>query len=536
MPPVLPAQSPESAVTPVRRAQAVRNRFNPIRGFNPQKAVRLLDAFYLGRYREVAWAMQRIEESDHTLAAVIPKRKKSVARLAWDIVEHEGAADKYGKNAVAAERAFLLDFYNNLTATDALRPQREGGMRLLIAQMMDAVGKGTAAHEIAWQPGRDGRLSAKLTQVPLWFFEATEGELRFLPEEGASLGEALEDKAWLLTMFDEPLMVASLVLYTYKHLSLKDWVAWSERAGNAILTAKTDAAPGSPEWDALVQALGSAAQTLNLVASRSSEFDVHDLKGSGELPYPALVELCDRAMSSLWRGSDLSTMSGEDKRGASLQQDETDILEQDDVDTISETLERQLTPTARAWKFGPDAPALCYLQVQAPDRRDDAADMALIKEAVSQGLQIPASYLHERFGLPEASDGENVLTLSAPRAEPASRAGGSAEEEPGADSLSTEAANAMPGLDPQLEQQLFAAFGDDFAPLADALEDLMASIEQADKPVHATDAVEDFLARLPELTRQVLTEEVSAPQALETALAEATALGATTTYQKMPEK
>ena len=43
--------------------------------------------------------------------------------------------------------------YNHLTTTTALEENETGGLGLLIRQMMDAVGKRYAVHEIVWQPG-----------------------------------------------------------------------------------------------------------------------------------------------------------------------------------------------------------------------------------------------------------------------------------------------------------------------------------------------------------------------------------------------
>ena len=48
-------------------------------------------------------------------------------------------------------------------------------------------------------------------------------------------------------------------------------------------------------------------------------------------------------MTILWRGGDLGTMSVHNAAGASLQADETDILEADDAQMIGETLTTQVS-------------------------------------------------------------------------------------------------------------------------------------------------------------------------------------------------
>ena len=81
-----------------------------------------------------------------------------------------------------------------------------------------------------------------------------------------------------------------------------------------------------------VRDFGAEFQAL---MSRGTEITPVDLSTKGELPYPALVDRMDRAMASLWRGADLSTLSRGQGLGASLQADEMAMLEQDDAALIS---------------------------------------------------------------------------------------------------------------------------------------------------------------------------------------------------------
>jgi phage gp29-like protein len=86
-----------------------------------------------------------MERRDDVLMGVAAKRKKAAARLQWEIL----AADD--SPAAARHQAALRFFYDNLTATHACDPQQRGGLALLIKQMLDALGKKYAVHEISWQ-------------------------------------------------------------------------------------------------------------------------------------------------------------------------------------------------------------------------------------------------------------------------------------------------------------------------------------------------------------------------------------------------
>ncbi|HTV63874.1 MAG TPA: hypothetical protein VMH30_15040, partial [Verrucomicrobiae bacterium] len=63
--------------------------------------------------------------------------------------------------------------------------------------------------------------------------------------------------------------------------------------------------------------------------------------------------------------------------GASLQEDESEILETDDARMIEETLDAKVTKYALAWKFGPDAPRLAYIKLRTTPRRDLQSDIAV---------------------------------------------------------------------------------------------------------------------------------------------------------------
>ena len=73
-------------------------------------------------------------------------------------------------------------------------------------------------------------------------------------------------------------------------------------------------------------------------------------------------------MTTLLRGADLGTSSRKDAAGASLQEDESEILEADDARIVEETLNAQVSNLALEWRFGVGCPKLAYLSVRAPEQ------------------------------------------------------------------------------------------------------------------------------------------------------------------------
>ncbi len=153
----MPPSSPRY-LTPARVLFSLRARFNPIRHLTPDSLARALDLFHAGYLRHAALLWDAMERRDDVLQGVAAKRKKAVARLHWEILPLDASP------AAARHRAALQFFYQNLSATHACDPQERGGLALLIKQMLDALGKKYAVHEISWQ--RLPNPSASLAPTP----------------------------------------------------------------------------------------------------------------------------------------------------------------------------------------------------------------------------------------------------------------------------------------------------------------------------------------------------------------------------------
>jgi phage gp29-like protein len=222
---------------------ALRSRFNPLRGLTPQLLSVYLDNFMLGFVAYAALVWDQIEKRDDIIRNVASKRKKALAKYKRKSFQREQTPE-------AQSHAQALDeFYDNITVVNALDQNETGGFPLLVRQMMDAVGKYYAVHEIVWQPGEI--LTAELRFVPLWFFENRSGRLQFLklPLGGAN-GEPLEAGGWMITKGDG-IMEACSIAYMFKNMPLKDWVSYSDKYGTPGVLGQTNAAKGSEAGEAL---------------------------------------------------------------------------------------------------------------------------------------------------------------------------------------------------------------------------------------------------------------------------------------------
>ena len=319
------------------RLQTTRSTFNPIRTLTPESLSRTLDDFHAGNLRNAALIWDAIERRDDLLQGVISRRKKAVSRLNWEITTVDDSAQ------AREEKAVLEFFYRNLSCQNAYDENERGGMSLLLKQMMDAVGKRYAIHEVILKPVNiDNRrlLTADFRFVPLWFFENKSGRLRFMPDYRRT-SMPLEDGEWLVTTGDG-LMESSSIAYLFKHLPLRDWLIYCERNGMPGVKGVTNARPGSEEWEMAKEAVQNFGAEFHALMSEGTDIQAIDISGRGELPYPKLVERMDRAMTALWLGSDLSTLSHKNAVGSMSQRDERELLEEDDAAMLSGALNEQV--------------------------------------------------------------------------------------------------------------------------------------------------------------------------------------------------
>ncbi len=397
-------------------AKPSRYSISNINYLTPDALARMNEAFHGGYLHEAARVWHDIENRDATIKNVISKRKKSISRLKWEIMTTDDSPE-------ALEHKEALEFfYNHLRAVNAYDENEQGGLPLLIKQMMDAVGKKYAVHEIIFSPTqipeRKRKLSSLLTAtfrfVPLWFFENRSGRLTFITEPFSSTpGIPTEPGSWLVTT-GEGLMEASSIAYLFKHLPMRDWLIYCERNGMPGIKCVTDAMPDSAEWNAARDAVQDFGAEFKALMSKGTNIEAIDVSSKGTLPYQPLIEHMDRAITALWRGSDLSTMSKSDSTGVSLQMQEMSLLEEDDASLISDTLQHQVDKFVIKYLFDSDFPKACF-QLKTSPRKHVTDDIAVFRQLWEMGVPLSLNDLRQHFGVSTPHDSEGLLPPANPK-------------------------------------------------------------------------------------------------------------------------
>lgn len=489
-----------------RIVQEQRSRFNPLRGFDPDRLVSAIDSFRVGNIGDLSRMIEELEERDDMMATVSRKMRSSVGRCPHQVLITEGFE---GDGRAQKHKETLTKFWSNIEVSSAFCRNERGGLRLLKKQMAGANSRVYACHEIVWRPLPDGSITARFVQVPNWFFETRTGELRFLRERGAIDGIGMPAGEWLVTVGDG-VGIAAAVLAMGKTLSRNDWLLFSERCGQPGLHIQTDAAEGSGPWHRLLDAARSFGREWSIATDNSTKITPINLNVGGTLPYPPLIEMCNKGIAALYRGADLSTISGPtgESTGASVQGDETDILEADACEMISETLAAQVERYVIRYCCGDEQP-LAYISIAPSERPNVDQDIKIDSHLLSMGVRLSKNDALARYGRSEydpknPADTPLVQQSAAPAmpgwlpnaAMPVSGVASLLQNAPGGadgkrEGLANETRqNASDAVLAELGKSLAA----DLSPVADRVAALLALPE-----AEQADAAKALLAELPDL-------------------------------------
>jgi len=473
-------------------AREQQTRINALLGADPDVITRAITAFDCGTLAPLARLVEAYERRDDKMMTCSMKMKASVGRCDYSILPREG----FEGDARASRHAEILKrFWSGIKTTSRFKMNERGGIGLLKKQMMNAQSYGFAVHELVWTPLPNGELTCTFIEVPLWHFENRTGELRFLPEETAYDGVIMREGEWMVSTGDG-IGIAAAICACLKRLTLADWAVFCQRCGMPVIIGKTGAAPGSEQWENLNAALRAIGRDARIQVDTATDISAINVGGGSAQPYTPLVEWADRAIAALYRGADLSTISqGGGGVGASLQGDETGMLEQDACNRLSETLQEQVERFVIRYVTGDDEP-LAHIVIAPVSKQNVDEDIKIDQHLVSLGAKLSKNDALQRYGRTEADpeDPEDA-PLSAPQPQPG--LGGFANENTSPIPAGhTEAAGQRSqGQDlGEGASNVLAAFAQDTGPAADAIRALLAD----PSPEAAKNLLDDLPSLIPE--------------------------------------
>ena len=314
-------------------------KFNALVRSDPEDIIRAIDEFNCGYLAPMARLIGDYEQRDDKMRVASIKMASAVSRCGWSVRPKKGFED----DKDAAHQVEVLErFWSTVRVTDAFKRNERGGLALLKEQMMSAQSYGFAVHDLSWKPLANGEIEATFTSVPLWKFENRTGELRYIPQVGGWDGIPMKRGEWMVSTGDG-IGIAAAICACMKRLGLTNWLVFTDRCVLPLIHGKTGAAYGTEQWNNLQKALKNINRLARIVTDPTTDINAIQMDGGKQNPFGPLIDWCDRAIVTLYRGGDLGTISRPDAVGGLGQLDEVDALEQRSCVRITETLNEQVS-------------------------------------------------------------------------------------------------------------------------------------------------------------------------------------------------
>ncbi len=379
---------------------------NALRGLKPGDVARMLADADAGDLNAQARLFADMLDRDAVIASTLEQRSMAVVGLPWSIDPPS--------NPTAQEQrasAFVADLL-------------EGGIDALedvLLALMDAVGFGYSAVEIAWKRERGLWLPDLHPRPHSWLAVSADGRALELATDGGS--EPLRPLSWIVHQPKLPragyvsrggAFRALAWPFVYKSYAVGDFAEFLETFGLPFVIGKYGRDASEDDKSRLLAAVASLSHNARAIMPLEMQMEIQRVSTSGtDSPHLAMVRWADDAITRAMLGQTLSSQAKSTGLGsgvADLQAEVRHDLRDADARQLAATISRDLLWPLAALNFGLSDPR------RAPRLRFDTAqadDMSTYAQAIpalaASGVPIPVGWVRDKLGIPLAAEGEAVV-------------------------------------------------------------------------------------------------------------------------------
>jgi len=348
-------------------------------------------------------------DKDGHLSSLIKTRKRSVVKLAWEIVPYvERGADVATERDqhIADEMYYIISKMKNLKRS--------------IKAVLSAMEHGYSVSEIVYDfdPDSSYIYARGLKHRRPELFRFGDEDVLEYSENGLSWQEMPRHK-FVVYSFDmkyENLYGNSLLRSVYwphwfKTNIVKYLMTFMERLGNPMIYGKFPPGLTDDKIDALLAHIKSIQSNSYGVFPDNVNLDVLEAKFRKEADFRNIIEYFDDEESKIIIGQTLT--SGEGRRSGSLalgqvHENVKDEVTASDVDEVNYLLTEQLIVPLVQLNFGTDTPPPLFRLIHRHSR-DIAKDAETYERLAKAGLPIGINYIYNATGIPAPAEGEDIL-------------------------------------------------------------------------------------------------------------------------------
>lgn len=379
---------------------------HPSRGLTPAKLSRILEDAEQGRLEEQARLAEDMEEKDAHLFAELSKRRRAILGLNWNLRPPE--------DATADEKAWTGRIEALIRALD---------WEEIVYDASAAILYGYACLEYDWERSEgQWRLNSADYRQPDWFMTPAHDRNNLVLRTPDGRGEQLQQFGWLVHLHKAKSGyvarggLARILAwpYLFRNYSARDLAEFLEIHGLPLRLGKYPAGATDSEKSTLMKAVVNIGHAAAGIIPQGMQIDFQEAaKGSSD-PFMAMMRWAESSMSKAILGGTLTSQTSESGGGAhALGQVHNEVRHDilvSDARQIARTLTRDLvkpltqlnTPLRRAPQF--------VFETEQPEDIKLFADA--LPRLVRGGMKIPTRWAHDKLGIPQPEEGEEVLTFA----------------------------------------------------------------------------------------------------------------------------
>lgn len=392
---------------------------HPAKGLTPVKMASILKEAEEGSLKAQAELFDDMEERDAHLFAEISKRKEAVIGLNWAI-----EAPKDATPQEQADADFLSDVLSD-----------QDGLEDLFLDLLNGIGYGYSCVEVEWEFVGKYWLPKQFHARPQSWFQLApdnQNELR-LRKNGEQQGEPLVPFGWIThTPKAKNGYIARRGLYRvlawpyiFKNYAIRDLAEMLEIYGLPLRIGKYPSGTPEAEKATLLRAVIGLGHSAAGIIPESMQIDFQKAAEGSSEPFLAMCNWADAAISKAVLGGTLTAQTSESGGSYSLGEVHNEVrhdIKKSDAKQLANTLTRDLLWNILVINRQSNNNARhCPKFVFDTKQPEDISKIAeAVPKLVEVGLEIPASWVHDKTGIPEALNGEKTLKL--PTAQPMSMA------------------------------------------------------------------------------------------------------------------
>ncbi|MDY7117138.1 DUF935 domain-containing protein [Halomonas sp. SSL-5] len=387
---------------------------HPSKGLTPARLYQILEEAEQGQLKAQHELFDDMEEKDAQIGADLGKRRQLAAELEWQIVPPDGASAVEKR---AADQA--AEVFSALEVED------------LILDLGQGIGHGWANLELPWS--RDG--ATRYIEQPIlrphsWFRLHPHDQNVITLRDHSATGAELWPLGWVQHRHRAKAgYVARMGLhrmlawpYLFQNYALGDLAQLLEVYGLPGVVGKFPKNATDKEKATLLRAVVSMGKDARGIIPEGMAIEFQEAAGKGTSAdlYKQMMDWCERAKAKAILGGTLTSGTGEGTNTNALgnvhERGQASLI-RSDVRQYAGTIRRAILWPMAALNFGIEKPNRAprfYLDMGETEDFKQLADT--LPTFVDMGARIPKWWFHEKSGIPEAGEGEEILT---PRAQPA---------------------------------------------------------------------------------------------------------------------